>query len=144
MKMILASQDLAVNYWQVICSFLEAALPHGQGESSTTDYLRKVLNNTAQCWLIVENDIIIGVGLTEILHYSQHKTLHIIAYSGCDFERQAAMLEPVIEFARGAGCKSIEQWGRDGWAKTLPKYIPGFKKVYTVMRYDLGDTNEVS
>ena len=144
MNIILATQDTTVKYWPVISEILERAFEHGQGESSLTDYLRKVLSNTAQCWLIVENNTIVGAGLTEILHYARHKTLHIIVYSGSDFEQQSAMLKPVIEFAKGAGCKSIEQWGRDGWAKVLPKYIPGFKKVYTVMRYDLGDTNEAS
>ena len=102
-----------------------------------TDYMNKILNNVAQCWVVIEEDKIIGAGLTEIMHYAQHKTLHIILFSGSNFEEQSKMFPVVEQFARDSGCKSIEQWGRQGWAKTLPRYVPGFKQAYVVMRKDL-------
>jgi len=138
MKTYIISADLVVANWAFISSQLDKARQTGQNESSLTDYLRKILNNQAFCW-IVEDDTgkITGVGLTEFVQYSQHKTLHIIAFSGEDFENQAKVFPTIVQFAKDAGCTSIEQYGRKGWAKVLPKYIPEFKEVYTVMRYDL-------
>jgi len=72
-----------------------------------------------------------------VLHYAQHKTLHIIAFSGEDFKQQAQVFPTVEQFAKGLGCKAIEQWGRQGWAKVLPEYVPGFKQAYVVMRKEL-------
>jgi hypothetical protein len=33
----------------------------------------------------------------------------------------------------------VEQWGRPGWAKVLPKLIPGFEQAYVVMRKNIGE-----
>jgi hypothetical protein len=131
------SREQVVEYWVTLSGFLIKVLPHGQGESTLTDYLTKILNNYAQCWAVVEDGVITGVGLTEFLQYSQHKTLHIIAFSGSNFEEQSKMFPVVEQFAKDTGCKALEQWGREGWAKVLPKYVPGFKQAYVVMRKDI-------
>jgi hypothetical protein len=136
-KIVPLCQDEVVSMWDIISSYLNRAINTGQGESTLTDYLRKCLTNKAQCWVITKDEFIVGAGLTEILQYSQHKTLHIIAFSGDNFDEQAQVFPTIVEYAKYNQCKSIEQWGRKGWAKTLPKYIPEFKEVYTVMRMDL-------
>jgi len=119
----------------------------GQGESTLADYMRKILNEKAHVWVTLDGSgVITSAGLTEILQYAQHKTVHIILYSGYEFEMDGLeRFSEVVKFAKTSGCKSIEQWGREGWVKMLPKVIPGFKKVYTVMRYDLTEetTNEI-
>ena len=131
------TREQTINNWSTLSSYLQQVIPHGQGESTLTDYLTKVLNNYAQCWAVLEDSTIVGVGLTEFLQYSQHKTLHIIAFSGSNFEEQSKVFPTVEQFAKDSGCKAIEQWGREGWAKVLPKYVPGFKQAYVVMRKDL-------
>jgi len=137
MNMILATQEQALHYWPTISPILLRARDKGQEESSMTDYMKKILNGVAQCWVVLEGDQIIGAGLTEIIYYAQHKTLHIILFAGSDFEEQSKMFPVVEQYAKDSGCKAIEQWGRAGWAKTLPKYVPGFKQAYVVMRKDL-------
>jgi hypothetical protein len=138
MKIILLSPQQALEHWKTISELLRKVLEHGQGESTLTDYMKKILNEFAQCWAVVDDELnIVGVGLTEYLQYSQHKTLHIIAFSGSNFEEQSKVFPTVEQFARDSGCKAIEQWGRPGWAKVLPKYVPGFKEAYVVMRKEL-------
>jgi len=137
MIMHLATPEEALQHWPIISSFLLKAKETGQGESSMADYMNKILNMNAQCWVIIEDNKVVGAGLTEIMSYCQHKTLHIILFSGVNFAEQYKMLAPVEQFARDNNCKCLEMWGRKGWAKTLPKYIPEFKEVYTVMRKDL-------
>jgi len=138
MKIILLTPDQTVQHWSTLSVLLQKVIEHGQGESTLTDYLKKILNEYIQCWAVVDNELnIIGAGLTQYLQYSQHKTLHIIAFSGSDFEEQSKVFPTVEQFARDSGCKAIEQWGRPGWAKVLPKYVSGFKEAYVVMRKDL-------
>lgn len=131
------TREQTIEHWPTLSRYLRKVLEHGQGESTLTDYLAKVLVNAAQCWGVIEHGTIVGVGLTEFLQYSQHKTLHIIAFSGSNFEEQSKVFPTVEQFAKDNGCKAIEQWGRQGWAKVLPQYVPGFKQAYVVMRKDL-------
>ena len=138
MNIVLLPPDKALKYWPSICLFLDKALAKGQGESTTTDYMRRILLEEVHCWVLIDDKTtIVGAGLTQVLQYAQHKTLHIIAFSGEGFEEQSKVFPTVEEFAKEIGCKAIEQWGRPGWAKILPKYVPGFKQAYVVMRKDL-------
>jgi hypothetical protein len=131
------TREQTVDNWVTLSGYLCEVLQHGQGESTLTDYLTKTLTGYAQCWAVLEGSTIVGCGLTEFLNYSQHKTLHIIAFSGSNFEEQSKVFPTVEQFAKDSGCKAIEQWGRPGWAKVLPQYVPGFKQAYVVMRKDL-------
>jgi len=131
------SQSQVLKYWSTIAPLLESAIDHNCGEAKLEDYLRKVLNDEAQLWAIIEGDDIKGAGITQVLTYSKQKVFHIILFAGIDFELQSQVFPIVEAFAKDCGCVAIEQWGRKGWAKTLPKYVPGFREVYTVMRKEL-------
>ena len=138
MNIKLISREDAVDHWPWLSSKFAEAAAHGQGESTMVDYLQKILNFHAQCWVIIEEDgTWSGAGLTEILTYPQHKTLHIILFTGVDFEKQSKVLPIVEEFAKTNGCTALEAWGRGGWARMLPKHIPEFKEVYRVFRKPL-------
>ena len=137
MNITLLSPEEALKWWPTLSEELTRGLEKGQGESTLTDYMKKILNNHAQCWVLLKDNKIVGAGLTEVLTYSQHKTLHIIVYAGTDFEEQAQVFPTIELFAKSQGCKAIEQWGRPGWAKVLPQYVPGFKQAYVVMRKEI-------
>jgi len=138
MEIVILPPELVLKHWIAISSLLEKALDRGQNETSLTDYMRKILNNEVQCWIIGDDKhSIVGAALTRVIQYAQYKTLHIIAFAGKDFEEQSKVFPTVEKFARQMECKAIEQWGRPGWAKELPKYVPGFKQAYVVMRKDL-------
>lgn len=131
------TKEQTIENWPTLSRYLRKVLEHGQGESTLTDYLTKVLVGVAQCWGVFEHGTIVGVGLTEFLQYSQHKTLHIIAFSGSNFEEQSKVFPTVEAFAEDNGCARIEMWGRKGWMKQLPKYVSGWKEAYVVMSKDL-------
>jgi hypothetical protein len=140
MNIQLLTPEQALNGWPTIAPLLIRARDTGQGESSMTDYMQKILNGLAQCWVIGDdNDNMIGAGLTEILNYSQHKTLHIILLAGIGFEELAKGLPVVEQFAKTQGCVAVESWGRKGWTRVLAKHCPGFTEVYTVMRKHIGE-----
>jgi len=138
MKIIYLDHEQVVAHWPLLKDIFNKVLDYSNGESTLIDYLRMVLNNEAHCWAVIDNERNIkGAGLTKFIQYAQHKTLHIIAFSGSDFEEQSKVFPTIEQFAKDTGCKAIEQWGRPGWAKVLPKYVPGFKQAYVVMRKDL-------
>lgn len=144
MELRLVAREEAVKHWPTISKEFERAREHGQGESTMEDYLQKILNYNAQCWVFLDEHYnIVGASLTEIMHYSQHKTFHVILIAGVDFDQQSKEFHKMITFAKAQGCQAIEMWGRKGWTKVLPQYLPGFKEVYTVMRYDLKEQNEI-
>jgi len=142
MNLLLITPEEALRQLPVLTKYFNKAIAHGQGESTLTDYMRKILNKQAQCWLAIDGAHIVGVGLTEILEYAQHKTVHIIVFSCDDFEKCYSLFPIVEEFAKQQGCTAVEQWGRKGWAKALPKYVPGFEEAYVVMRKPIDNLNK--
>jgi len=137
MELVLLSREEIVSNWVYLQNQFQRALSHGQGESTAVDYLQKLLNYQAQAWVIKDNSVFTGAVLTEILNYTRHKTLHIIVFSGEGFENQHRMFLTLENFARDNNCSALEAWGRSGWSKVLPKYIPEMREVYRVFRKDL-------
>jgi hypothetical protein len=137
MNIKLLTREEVVSHWPYLSDVFQKAMDHGQGESTLIDYLQKLLNYQAQAWVIEEEGVYTGAGLTEILNYTRHKTLHIILFTGNGFEKQHNTLTIVEDFAKANGCIALETWGRAGWSKVLPKYIPEMKEVYRVFRKDL-------
>lgn len=138
MNTTLAMPDQVVEHWHLVKDLLKKAIDHGVGESTLTDYLKRILNYEAQLWVFSDDeDRIVGVGLTKFINYSTHRTLHIVAVSGVDWAEWADQYYVVEKFAKENKCKAVEQWGRPGWSKILPKTIPGFETVYHVMRKEI-------
>ena len=137
MQIKLATLEDIMHNWNVLSVMFQKAIDHGQNESSLIDHLRKLLNYQSQCWIIDEDGVITGAGITEILSYSQHKTLHIILFTGEDFSHQSMALPVVERFAKDNGCICWEAWCRPGWSKVLPKHFPGIKESYRVFRKEL-------
>jgi len=138
MKTTLLTPDQITEIWHLIKGPLKEAIDHGQGETGVAEWLRRALGYQAQIWLFTdENDAIFGAGLTQFIHYSNHKTLHLVACGGVSWARWADQYYVVEQFAKDNKCKAVEQWGRPGWSKILPKVIPGFETVYHVMRKEI-------
>ncbi len=133
----LLSPEVVALSWNVLEPPITKALRTGQAESTSLDYLKKALNQKAQIWAVVDGTTLLGVGVTQFLQYSQHKTLHIVAYAGEGWKQWKSLLHIVEKFAKDNGAIALEQWGRPGWSRTLSKEIPGFETVYHVMRKKL-------
>ena len=137
MQITQLTQSDALSKWPILSPMFERAMATGQGESTLVDYMRKILSGMAQVWVVTEGDEITGAGLTEFMQYGQHRTLHVICFTGKDFEQQFSMIEPVREYAKANGAVRLEMWGRGGWPKMMAKVDPRWKPVYTVMSMDL-------
>lgn len=102
------------------------------------DYLSRALSQVVQVWVFLDdNNNMVGCGMTQFLQYSTHKTLHIIACEGIEWDTWAKEYYKIEQFAKQNGATACESWGRAGWSKVLPKAIPGFKVAYHVMRKEI-------
>ncbi|HRV01163.1 MAG TPA: hypothetical protein P5539_05685 [Mesotoga sp.] len=138
MKTTLLVPEMITEHWHEVKDLLQSAIDHGVGESTLTDYLRKLMNWQAQLWVFhTDEGQLVGAGLTQFLDYSTHRTLHIIAVAGIEWSSWADQYYIVEEFAKKNNCKAVEQWGRSGWSRILPKVVPGFETVYHVMRKEI-------
>lgn len=124
-----------LDYWEFLSRKIYAALDTGQGESSPVDICRKALNNQAQIWVIQDEEGIKNVTVTEILQYSQHKTLHIITTTGDGWKEYKEEHKELEKYAKDIGAVAIEMWGRKGWLRKLEPM--GYKEAYTVMRMEI-------
>lgn len=136
-ELVLLAPEAVAARWHYLAKPIDDALAHGCGESTSLDYLRKVLNKQAQVWAVINDSHIAGVGVTQFLQYTNHKTLHVVAYAGEGWIQWAELFSQIEDFARKGGAIAIEQWGRPGWSKILPKVIPGFEVAYHVLRKKL-------
>ena len=136
-KTTLLMPSLAADNWHLLKGFVKKALDHGVNETPIEEWLRRILGFQAQLWVFEKDDVIKGVGITQFLEYNTHKTLHLVAVAGEDWVEWKDQLTVVEEFAKKHGCKALEQWGRKGWEKILPKHFPGFETVYHVMRKEI-------
>lgn len=141
MNIRLTLPEELLHRWSEISPLIQEALNTGQGENTLVDHMKNLLDFRSHCWLIENNENEIqGVGLTEFIQYTRHKTLHIITVTGKDFEQWGGLVHPTIErFAKEGGAVAVEQWGRLGWAKVLPKIVPGYEQAYVVMRKNIGE-----
>lgn len=138
MHITLAVPDQVAEHWHLVKDLLKQAIDHGVGESTLADYLKRIMNYQAQLWVITDDGYNVkGVGLTKFIEYSTHRTLHIVAVAGVDWAEWADQYYVLEQFAKENNCKAVEQWGRPGWSKILPKTIPGFETVYHVMRKEI-------
>jgi len=141
MKIRLLHPEEVLKDWFVLSPMIKEAIDTGQGENTLLDHGKNILDFKTHCWLITDDEEnILGVGLTEFLQYTRHKTLHIISITGKDFNKWGGLVFPTIEqFAKDGGAVAVEQWGRPGWARVLPKLVPGFEQAYVVMRKNIGE-----
>lgn len=134
---IVGAEELTLT-WGRYTDLLLRALSHGCNETPLHSYLARLLNQQAQLWAVEDGSgQLQGVVLTQFLDYQTHQTLHIVACAGVEFDKWAHLHSVIESFAIKNKAVAVEQWGRPGWAKVLPKLIPGYKAVYQVMRKEL-------
>ena len=137
MKIQLLTPEQASLNWHRLLPILERALNHGHQETNNVTYLARVLQLQAQLWEITDDNQTVGVVLTQFLSYSNYQTLHLIALAGDNLDSWIHLYSHIEDFAKHNKAKAIESWGRKGWARYLPKLLPGFRESYVIMRKEI-------
>lgn len=83
-----------------------------------------------QLWIV---DDYRAACVTQIVVYPQHKACLVVALGGEGMDEWFdELMEAVETWARGMGCRYVEEYGRKGWARIGAKR--GYEPVYQVLR----------
>ena len=128
---VISNGELA-DRWHEIKDYINEALVHGLGDVDALDLFTECFQNICQCWLVEEEDELIGVAITRVLRYKKYSELVIVtATTDRWFEVGPRVLEDIEQFARDMGCKYTSLYGRKGWMRALKKY--GYEQPYTIL-----------
>lgn len=106
------------------------------------DFYVMCIHGQALLWGVFSDDVtedtlnesLVAACVTTITPYPRCKFLTVMAIAGSRMnEWLPDLFETLRDFQRKADCIGIEEWGRDGWLRTLLKF--GFQKSYTLMEY---------
>ena len=140
--------EAILKHWEYIEPILISALKHGAGETPIFQWFRHLVNqpNDYHLWVVYDEGEPVNITLTKWNQYDTHLSLHIVLSSTTghgtwdDYKEAHHTIEA---FARIHGARRIEQWGRKGWERMLPKllgkYGNGYTQTYTVMSMELTD-----
>ena len=108
--------------WINVKPLINKALVHTEGNMSSYDALRLLLNERQQLWIGFEESSIACAGITEVIPYPRHKILRVITFStksGYDLDFWENHLGVVEKFGVDCGCTRLEAWTRKGLAEKL-------------------------
>ena len=140
--------EAILKYWVHIEPVLTSALSHGAGETPIFEWFRYLINqpNNYHLWVVFHDEIPVNITLTKWNQYDTHLSLHVVLSSTtgdgtwADYKTAHHTIEA---FAKEHGARRIEQWGRKGWERQLPKLLgecgERYTQTYTVMSMELTD-----
>ena len=128
---VLGHEELA-DRWGDLKDYVNESLIHGIGDVTAHDLFIECLQNISQCWVLEDEDELVGVAITRILRYTKYSELVIVTTTTDNwFEVGPRVLEDIEQFARDVDCKYTSLYGRKGWVRALKKY--GYEQPYTIL-----------
>ena len=120
--------------WCEIKPYIDRAIAHGIGESSSHDLFMECMNDYGHCWESIEPK---AFGITRFNQFDQHNQIQVVTCAGEGWQHYGPeALSAIEDYARNAGCKYITIWGRKGWERVLPD---GWKHTYAVYSKEITD-----
>lgn len=136
--------DLVVKYWSDLEPQITRALPHGGHELTIAGILKGILNETIQCFVILnEDNSIETVFTTQIVEFENYKAMQFLTCGGKihDVEAWGENNIHFENFAKANGCKSLRLVGRKGWGRFLTKIKSSsgtaYEPLYTTFEMEL-------
>lgn len=83
-------------------------------------YKARCLDRSAQLWLIVDQDQVVGCGITEIYGTPKGLTCAVPVLAAVSMGAHLVPLMDTVEaWARAEGCVRLQGYGRLGWVRAL-------------------------
>jgi hypothetical protein len=117
----LSQEELALR-WHIIKPYIDRALEHGIGETTSHDMFVGAMNGTYECWEAYNETGTLSFGMARVNHYPQHKELQIVTAAGDGWDLYGPeALKYAEDYAKVINCSHVSIWGRLGWAKKIKK-----------------------
>lgn len=128
----LSQEELALR-WHEVKPYIDRAVEHGIGETSSMDMFKGAMNGVYECWeAIDELGYTMSFGMVRVNQFEEHSQLQIVTAAGEGWDEYGPeALEYAEEYAKHIGCKYVTVWGRPGWTKKMKPL--GYSHTYTVM-----------
>jgi len=122
--------------WDVLRSYVAAALEKGQGEIDAEYVFMQLLERHMQLWVVLEGAMLLGCAVTEVVEYPRKRICRIVLLAGKDVESwlQEGFFA-VAAWAKTESCDTLEAYGRKGWLKLAEPF--GFRHAFTVISKEL-------
>lgn len=121
-------------WWPKILPWAEEFCQHSQGSYDTNYILKMIQESLMLPWLIMKEEEIFGVCLTEIRR-TIIKECVIIVCMGSDMASWKHLLPTLEKYAICMGCKKLVAVARPGWEKIFKPY--GYRKTHVQLEKDL-------
>lgn len=126
--------DAIDGWWPRILPWAEDFCQHSQGSYDPPYIFDKLQRGSMQTWLVMKDDDIAAVCLTEI-----RKTLIrecvIVVMTGEDMSSWVELLALLEKYAIAMGCKKMVGVARPGWERVIKPM--GYKKTHVQLEKDL-------
>jgi hypothetical protein len=111
--------------WSDVSYNIVSALEHGDGLTDFATVERAVLSGAALLWLIrSDHEEILAALVTSLSVANGKKFCTIVACGGRNLDSWLMLIDRIEKYATNENCKSVVIYGRKGWARVLPAYVP--------------------
>lgn len=121
-------------WWSQVLPWAEEFCQHSQGSYDPQYILERLNDSLMQLWLIMNDDVIFGVVLTEI-RQTKIKECIIVVTTGREMESWVHLLKTLEKYAMLMGCTKMVGIARPGWEKILKPL--GYKKMHVQLEREL-------
>ncbi len=122
--------------WPEVEPLIAKGLKKSRGEYLPEDIYLALKKEYQHLLVTVENDVIIGACITEVIQYPRKKAMHVVLLGGARLnEWFEAVFEVVRQGAENIGADFIQTWGRKGFHKLKDRI--GGKHTYDVFTVNL-------
>lgn len=126
--------------WQHMLRLLAPAIERSNGRWTPDDVFNEAEAGRLQIWVLIEDQLLYGVGVTEIQSYPGLKCCSCLWLGGVDAYRWLHLLDDTVSaWAIDEGCSRMEIIGRKGWEKLGSQL--GFKPSYVFFEKKLETKN---
>lgn len=118
MQASLVPYEQANAAWPLVEKYMVAAAEYTYGRYTAEDIRVSLLDGQRQLWVALQDGVIYGAVVTQIMEYPQMRVLVMHFLGGVEgLTWKAPMLALLQRFARDHNCRTIESTGRSGWAR---------------------------
>ena len=129
MNILLIKKEDYLKVFYKIDNFLELAANYSFGRFGANHIKDNLLLKNKQLWIAFDKTDVYGFVVTEVVKYPKITALVMHFTAGKKLSKwKDKMLSELKDFAKQKECKTIESYGRPGWAKVFKN--DGYKQQF--------------
>ena len=124
--------------WPEVEDMISKAVDTTNGKFTTASVYDDIKRKFYILWIIMKDDVILGVLTTRILEYPTKRALAIDWVGGGSMARVLSLTQTTLKkYAKDNNCSHFEGYGREAWGRWLKKY--GWEPEYVAYKMELSN-----